>query len=210
MSGGELLAGIITNGATLSGFGTIDGGGVVNGGSVLAITNGANVGTLTVRMTSATNVNGATVGTIGTNAVLNLLTPGGSTLVNSGTVTISGGTILLNNSTGIISNFNTIAGVGNVASLSVVNAGGASFVAQNPISGLSNLIASLNGNAVTNFGLLGANSNATLQLTVGGGGTTDLFNQGPDRAQRWVHYLQRRPRCCQQHRWRHYLWSGQQ
>jgi len=54
--------------------------------------------------------------------------------VNNGTITISGGTILLNNSTGTISNFNTIAGVGNVASLSVVNAGGASFVAQNPIS----------------------------------------------------------------------------
>jgi len=34
------------------------------------------------------------------------------------------------------------------------------------------------GNLVTNSGLLGANSGATLQLTVGGGGTTDLFNQG--------------------------------
>jgi len=178
MSGGLLTAGIITNAGTISGFGTISGGGVVNGGFVLAITNGANVGTLTVQMNSATNANGATVGTIGTNAVLNLLTPGGSTYVNNGTISVSGGTILLNNSTGTISNFNTIAGVGNVASLSVVNAGGASFVAQNPISGLSNLIASLNGNVVTNSGLLGANSGATLQLTVGGGGTTDLVNHG--------------------------------
>jgi hypothetical protein len=178
MSGGVLLAGIITNAGTLSGFGTIDGGGVINGGTVLALTNGANVGTLTVRMTSATNANGATVGVIGTNAVLNLLTPGGSSYVNNGTITISGGTILLNNSTGTITNFNTIAGVGNVASLSVVNAGGASFVAQNPISGLSNLIATLNGAIVTNSGLLGANSGATLQLTVDGGSTADLYNQG--------------------------------
>ena len=101
----------------------LTGGGVVNGGFVLAITNGANAGTLTVQMNSATNANGATVGTIGTNAVLNLLTPGGSTYVNNGTISISGGTILLNNSTGTISNYNTIAGVGNVAFLSVVNVG---------------------------------------------------------------------------------------
>ena len=79
----------------------------------------------------------------------------------------------------MITNFNVIAGVGNVASFPIVNAGTlASFVAQAPISGLSNLIATV---GVTNNGLLGANNfiggAATLSLTVSGGGAA-IVNQG--------------------------------
>ena len=174
MGGGTLIAGTLGNTASISGFGTIEGGGVSNasGGFLFALTNGANAGTLTVRVTSFTNLAGSTVGTIGTNAVLNLLTPGGvGVLINYGTVSISGGTIQLNGASGTITNFNTIAGVGNVAALPIVNMGGASFVAQNPVAGLDTLTASV---SATNEGLLAANSGATLSLTVSG--TADLVN----------------------------------
>ncbi len=179
MNGGTLVSSaVITNAGTVAGFGTVTGGGVNDGvgAFVYALTNGANAGTLTVQLNSFTNGNGATIGTIGTNAVLNLLLPGlGNVLINNGTISVSGGTILFSGGTGTITNFNTIAGVGDVTQLPVINQSGASFVAQNPIPGLSNLIASV---GTTNNGILGGKNGATLSLTVGGGGTTSLVNQG--------------------------------
>jgi hypothetical protein len=109
---------------------------------------------------------------------LNIL-QAGNILINQGTVSLSGGTILFDGGAGTITNFNIIAGVGNVANFPIINAGTlASFVAQAPISGLSNLIATI---GITNNGLLGANNlingAATLSLTVSGGGSA-IVNQG--------------------------------
>ncbi|HTS16529.1 MAG TPA: autotransporter-associated beta strand repeat-containing protein [Verrucomicrobiae bacterium] len=177
--GGTVTNGTITSTGFISGYGTIDGGGVVNNGKVFA--NAGSIsgnGTLTVRLASFTNNNAATIGTASSNAVLNIL-QAGNILINQGTVSLSGGTIDFNGGSGTITNYNIIAGVGNVASFPIVNAGTlASFVAQAPISGLSNLIATV---GVTNNGLLGANNlingAATLSLTVGGGGSA-IVNQG--------------------------------
>ncbi|MGD1017975.1 MAG: autotransporter-associated beta strand repeat-containing protein [Verrucomicrobiia bacterium] len=179
MLGGVVTNAAITNANFVSGYGTIDGGGVVNNGKILA--NAGSIsgnGTLTVRLASFTNNNAATIGTASSNAVLNIL-QAGNILINQGTVSLSGGTIDFNGGAGTITNFNTIAGVGNVANFAIVNAGTlASFVAQAPISGLSNLIATI---GVTNNGLLGANNlingAATLSLTVSGGGSA-IVNQG--------------------------------
>jgi hypothetical protein len=177
--GGSITNAAITNNSFISGYGTIDGGGVVNNGKLFADASSiSGVGTETVRIASFTNNTGATIGTASSNAVLNLLTTG-NTLINRGTISISGGTILFNGGAGTITNFNVIAGVGNVASFPIINAGTlASFVAQAPISGLSNLIATV---GVTNNGLLGANNfingAATLSLTVSGGGAA-IVNQG--------------------------------
>lgn len=168
LDNGTVLGGTITNTGVIVGQGTVEGGGVVNAGSVLASNLTANVGTLTVRLASFTNAANATIGTIGTQAVLNVRTPGAvNVLINNGTVNFSGGTITFNDgAAGTITNFNTIGGVGNLATFPVVNVGNASLIAQNPIPGLSNLIASV---GVTNSGFLGARGGATLELTVGSG-----------------------------------------
>jgi autotransporter-associated beta strand protein len=177
--GGSITNAAITNNLFISGFGTIDGSGVVNNGKLFADASSiSGVGTETVRIASFTNNVSATIGTASSNAVLNLLTTG-NTLINRGTISLSGGTILFNGGAGTITNFNIIAGVGNVANFPIVNAGTlASFIAQAPISGLSNLIATI---GVTNSGLLGANNfingAATLSLTVSGGGAA-IVNQG--------------------------------
>jgi autotransporter-associated beta strand protein len=179
-----LLGGVVTNAAItnanfISGYGTIDGGGVVNNGKIFANASSiSGIGTQTVRLTSFTNNNAATIGTASSNAVLNIL-EAGNVLINQGTISLSGGTILFNGGAGTITNFNIIAGVGNVANFPIINGGTlASFVAQAPISGLSNLIATI---GVTNNGLLGANNlingAATLSLTVSGGGSA-IVNQG--------------------------------
>ncbi len=179
MLGGVVTNAAITNATFISGYGTIDGGGVVNNGKIFANASSiSGIGTQTVRLTSFTNDNSATIGTASSNAVLNIL-QASSVLINQGTVSLSGGTILFNGGAGTITNFDIIAGVGNVASFPIVNAGTlASFVAQAPISGLSNLTATI---GVTNNGLLGANNQingaATLSLTVSGGGSA-IVNQG--------------------------------
>ncbi|HVM62067.1 MAG TPA: autotransporter-associated beta strand repeat-containing protein [Verrucomicrobiae bacterium] len=177
--GGTVTNGTITSTGFIGGYGTIDGGGVVNNGKVLANAGSiASTGTLTVRLSSFTNNNAATIGTASSNAVLNIV-QSGNILINQGTVSLSGGTIDFNGGSGTITNYNIIAGVGNVASFPIINAGTlASFVAQAPIPGLSNLIATV---GVTNNGLLGANNlingAATLSLTVNGGGSA-IVNQG--------------------------------
>ncbi len=157
----------------------VGGGGVVNNGKIFANASSiSGIGTQTVRLTSFTNNNAATIGTASSNAVLNIL-EAGNVLINQGTISLSGGTILFNGGVGTITNFNIIAGVGNVANFPIINGGTlASFVAQAPISGLSNLIATI---GVTNNGLLGANNlingAATLSLSVSGGGAA-IVNQG--------------------------------
>jgi hypothetical protein len=179
MLGGVVTNAAITNANFISGYGTIDGGGVVNNGKIFANASSiSGIGTQTVRLTSFTNNNAATIGTASSNAVLNIL-EAGNVLINQGTISLSGGTILFNGGAGTITNFNIIAGVGNVANFPIINGGTlASFVAQAPISGLSNLIATI---GVTNNGLLGANNlingAATLSLTVSGGGSA-IVNQG--------------------------------
>jgi hypothetical protein len=179
MLGGVVTNAAITNANFISGFGTIDGSGVVNNGKVFANASSiSGIGTQTVRFASVTNNNAATLGTASSNAVLNLL-QSDNILINRGTISLSGGTILFNAGAGTITNFNIIAGVGNVANFPIINAGTlASFVAQAPISGLSNLVATI---GVTNNGLLGANNlingAATLSLTVSGGGAA-IVNQG--------------------------------
>src|SRR5205823_1944866 len=137
-------------------------------------------GTLTVHLASYTNSSVATLGTVGTKSVLNLITPGGvNVLINLGTISLSGGSSTFDyGQPGTITNYNVIAGVGDVSTFPVINLAGASFIAQFPIQGLSNLSSSV---LITNFGLLGANNlggAATLSLTVGGGGTTNLVNAG--------------------------------
>jgi fibronectin-binding autotransporter adhesin len=179
MLGGVVTNAAITNANFISGYGTIDGGGVVNNGKIFANASSiSGIGTQTVRLTSFTNNNAATIGTASSNAVLNIL-EAGNVLINQGTISLSGGTILFNGGVGTITNFNIIAGVGNVANFPIINGGTlASFVAQAPISGLSNLIATI---GVTNNGLLGANNlingAATLSLSVSGGGAA-IVNQG--------------------------------
>jgi len=186
--------GIVSNAASflnignglIQGWGTIDSVVIqTNGGRLFAnATNLTSVGTLTVRTASTTNNATSTLGTIGTNSILNLVEPGGQTvLINLGTISLSGGTILFNGGSGTITNFNIIAGVGDVSTFPIVNAGAAaSFIAQAPISGLSNLVANV---GVTNTGLLGANNTlggaATLQLSVSGG--AGLVNNGTIAAQ---------------------------
>ena len=190
MQGGSLdLAadGIVSNAASFINTGTISGWGTINsvvittnGGEMLAIaTNLTSVGTLTASLASTTNNSSATLGVVGTNSVLNLLMPGGqNVLLNYGTVSLSGGSINFNGGTGTITNFYIVAGVGNASSFGIVNSGAnASLVAQGPISGLSNLIASV---GTINSALLGANNliggAATLTLgTTSGGG---LINNG--------------------------------
>jgi len=190
LAGGTLnLAadGIVSNAASfintglITGYGTIDSVVITtNGGKMLAVaTNLTSVGTLTARIASTTNNSSSTLGTIGTNSVLNLIAPGGqNVLINLGTVSVSGGTINFNGGTGTITNFFIVAGVGNLSSFGIVNTGAlASVVAQGPISGLSNLIARI---GVTNSALLGANNliggaaTLTLGTTTGGG----LVNNG--------------------------------
>jgi hypothetical protein len=179
MLGGVVTNAAITNANFVSGYGTIDGNGVVNNGKIFANAGSlSGNGTLTVRLTSFTNNTSATIGTASSNAVLNILQTG-NILINQGTVSLSGGTIVFNGGAGTITNFNIIAGVGNVANFPIINAGTlASFVAQAPIPGLSNLIATI---GITNNGLLGANNlingAATLSLTVSGGGAA-IVNQG--------------------------------
>jgi hypothetical protein len=190
LAGGTLnLAadGVVSNSASfintglITGYGTIDSVVITtNGGKMLAIaTNLTSVGTLTARIASTTNNSSATLGTIGTNSVLNLIAPGGQNfLINFGTISVSGGTINFNGSAATITNFFVVGGVGNLSSFGIVNTGAlASVVAQGPVSGLSNLIASV---GVTNSALLGANNliggaaTLTLGTTTGGG----LVNNG--------------------------------
>ncbi len=184
MAGGNLYAGVMTNTGQIIGFGSISNT-VVNVGSIYATNLTANTFTLTINEASSINVAGATIGTIGTNAILNLLTPNSSAyFVNAtgGVVSVSGGTIELNGTTGTITNFGVIAGVGNVSSLPLVNQAGASFIAQNPITGLNTLIATESGTGgITNNGILGANNvlntgAATLDLSFSGGGSIILNN----------------------------------
>ncbi len=190
MAGGTLnLAadGIVSNAASFINTGLITGNGTINsvvittnGGKMLAVaTNLASVGTLTARIASTTNNSSATLGTVGTNSVLNLIAPGGqNVLINFGTISVSGGTINFNGSAATITNFFIVAGVGNLSSFGIVNTGAqASVVAQGPIPGLNSLIASV---GVTNSALLGANNliggaaTLTLGTTTGGG----LVNNG--------------------------------
>jgi hypothetical protein len=169
------------NSGTISGWGTIDSVVITtNGGKVFANATNllAGVGTLTLRVASTTNNATATLGTIGTNAVLNLLMPGGqNVLINQGTISVSGGSINFDGVTGTITNFFVVAGVGNLGSFGIVNTGAqASVIAQNPIAGLHQLVATV---GVTNFALLGANNTGgaatlTLGTTTGGG----LVNAG--------------------------------
>ncbi|MCG3147986.1 MAG: hypothetical protein PCFJNLEI_01428 [Verrucomicrobiae bacterium] len=177
MQNGIISGTTLTNLGTVINFGTITST-MVNSGAVFAVTNGANAGTLTINLAGTINAAGATLGTIGTNAVLNLLTPGATPfLVNNGTISMSGGTILLNGVAGTITNNNIIAGVGNVSTLPIVTAGAGSFIAQAPLPGLNALLASV---GVTNTGLLGANNalggaaTLTLGTSTGGG----LVNDG--------------------------------
>ena len=115
MLGGVVTNAAITNANFISGYGTIDGGGVVNNGKIFANAgNISGIGTQTVRLTSFTNNNAATIGTASSNAVLNIL-QAGNILINQGTISFSGGTIVFNGGAGTITNFNIIAGVGNVA-----------------------------------------------------------------------------------------------
>ncbi|MGO9245221.1 MAG: hypothetical protein ACLQDC_10710 [Verrucomicrobiia bacterium] len=190
MQGGSLdLAadGAISNAASFINTGTISGWGTINsvvittnGGEMLAIaTNLTSVGTLTASLASTTNNSTATLGVVGTNSVLNLLMPGSqNVLLNYGTVSLSGGSINFNGGIGTITNFYIVAGVGNASSFGIVNSGAnASLVAQGPISGLSNLIASV---GTINTALLGANNliggaaTLTLGTSTGGG----LINNG--------------------------------
>lgn len=182
MQGGNLFAGVITSTNTIQGYGTIAGGGVANSGTLLAnATNLTTAGTLTVSLTSFTNNSGATLGVIGTNTVLDIQTPGNAPyLINLGTINLSGGRIT-NSVAGTgftITNLFVIAGVGDLNSLPVVNAGAnASIIAQNPTQGLSNLLAAV---STTNSAILGANAvggAATLTLTVGNG-AQGLVNNG--------------------------------
>jgi len=187
MSGGQLLAGVITNAGTISGFGTIDGGGVANGGTILASNLTANAATLTVRLSSYTNASTASIGlgVLGTNTVLNIHTPGNVPfLINLGTVNLSGGQITNSLASSFaITNFDFITGVGNLSSLSVVNTGAtASIIAQLPVQGVNTLQASIGlGGIATNSATLGANNlfgAATLSLSVGNGVSDSLYNQG--------------------------------
>ncbi len=169
---------VLTNLGYLAGYGTVSNL-VVNNSTILAIaTNLPGAGTLTVNLASYSNSSVSTIGVVGSNSVLNIVTPGGiNTLINLGTISLSGGSITFNyGQPGIITNLNVIAGIGDLSTFPVVNAGTtASIIAQNPIDGLSNLTATI---TATNSGLLGANNLATLDLTAGLGGTAALVNQG--------------------------------
>jgi hypothetical protein len=180
--------GVVSNNASfintglITGFGTINSVVITtNGGKMIANATalGTSLGTLTASIASTTNNSTSTLGVVGTNSILNLIAPNSqNVLINFGTISLSGGSINLNGGAGTITNYNVIAGVGNASSFPIVNAGTlASFVAQGPISGLSNLIANV---GVTNTGLLGANNliggaaTLTLGTSTGGG----LVNNG--------------------------------
>jgi len=94
---------------------------VQNSGTLLAnATNLTTAGTLTVQLSSFTNVSSATLGVVGTNTVLDITTPGNTPyLVNLGTINLSAGRIT-NSLVGAgftITNFFVIAGVGDLSSL---------------------------------------------------------------------------------------------
>ena len=179
--------GVVSNSASFINTGLISGYGTINsvvittnGGKMLAVaTNLTGVGTLTASIASTTNNSTATLGVVGTNSVLNILTPGGqNVLLNFGTISLSGGSINLNGGSGTITNYNIIAGVGNASSFPIVNAGTlASFVAQGPIAGLSNLIATVNA---TNTAFLSANNlvGGAATLTLGATAGVGLVNNG--------------------------------
>ncbi len=186
MNGGTLVSGSITNTGTITGWGTVTGGITNAGGSVLAdarLNANRNRGTLTVSLISFTNNNGATIGAIGTNSTL-LVAIANSALINNGTIQLSAGNIVLSNTVtgttgGSITNFNTIAGVGDVSSFPIVQSGSSSsLIAKDPTDGSNNLVATVGS---INSAVLGAVSNAngiaTLQLSLSGGANV-LSNAG--------------------------------
>lgn len=175
---GTVIGGNITNTGTIVGDGTVTGAGVVNAGTILASNLTANVATLTVQLSSFTNAANATIGVLGTSTVLNVWTPGNApVLINQGTVTLSGGTITNSQVAGAftITNFNVIAGVGNLSSLPVVNQAGSSIIAQNPVQGISNLVATVGNTNTSVLGATAVGGAATLNLSVTDGG---LVNNG--------------------------------
>ena len=180
LQNGTVLVSNLFNTGTIVGDGTITaptGFGVVNAGMVLASNLTQNAATLTVQLSSFTNAANATLGVLGTSTVLNVWTPNNnSALINLGTISLSGGSITNTLVSGFsITNFNIIAGVGNLSGMPVVNQAGSSIIAQSPVQGISNLVASV---ANTNAAILGANNvggAATLNLSVTSGG---LVNNG--------------------------------
>jgi hypothetical protein len=169
MNGGTLQSGNVTNSNVIFGHGTITAL-VFNNGSVLASN-----GTLWTQLGSFTNAN--ILGTLSTNAVLDIQVPGGlaQPLINTATITMQGGSLIFGGSTsGSISNRpgGVITGVGNVVP-TVVNNG--TIVAANPISGLSVFSVSL---SEFNDGTIGASNNATLNVVISGGAGTTFANNG--------------------------------
>ena len=169
------------NSGLITGWGTYKLMVTNEGGSILADARGLvnrQTGTLTAWLTSFTNNNGATLGAIGTNSVL-LLAINNNALINNGTIQLSAGSIVLSNTLtgttgGTITNFNAIAGVGDVSTFPIVQSGsGASLIAKTPTDGLTALIATVNP---LNTSTLAALTNAELRLTVSGGNA--ILNQG--------------------------------
>ncbi|MEI6085665.1 MAG: hypothetical protein WCS70_15380, partial [Verrucomicrobiota bacterium] len=187
MLGGNLQAGDgITNFNYITGWGTMIGNVINTNGTILADARNVvnrNAATLTVALSTFTNNNGATIGAIGSNSTLLVAIANGA-LINNGTLQLSAGNIVLSNTLtgttgGSITNFNTIAGVGDVSTFPIVQGGASSsLIAKDPTDGLSNLIASVGS---INASVLGAVSNAngiaTLQLSLSGGATV-LSNAG--------------------------------
>lgn len=136
-----------------------------------------NQGTLTVSLISFTNNVGSTIGAVGTNSTLNVILPSGGALVNYGTVQFSGGNVVIQGG-GVISNYFAIAGVGDLSTLPVVQAGAnSSLIAKTPTDGLTALIATVDPTNTSLLGAVDAGGAAELQLAVSGGGNA-LVNRG--------------------------------
>ena len=177
MNGGTLMAGAITNANWIYGNGSITGNvsvGVINlSNSFLFASNGV----LSAGLGSFTNGIGVTMGTLSTNATLDVQMPGGpgQTLFNLGTLSFAGGTLQANGTgNGIITNLNggVILGVGNVTQ-TVANQG--TILAANPVSGLNIFSVGLSDlNAAT----LGASNGAILNVVLSGGLGSSFNNSG--------------------------------
>ena len=177
LNGGTLLAGAITNANWIFGNGSITGNvasGVINlSNSFLFASNGV----LSASLGSFTNGVGVTMGTLSTNATLNVQMPGGGTqpLINLGTLSFAGGTLLANGtSSGTITNGagGVILGVGNVTQ-TVANNG--TILAADPVSGLNIFSVGLSS---MNSATIGASNGAVLNVVLGGGAGSSFNNNG--------------------------------
>ncbi|MEI8315598.1 MAG: autotransporter-associated beta strand repeat-containing protein, partial [Verrucomicrobiota bacterium] len=146
---------VVTNQGVIEGYGVISNL-VANQTTLFAnATNLTGTGTLTVRLAGAVNVTGATIGTLSTNSVLNIVTTGGvAPLLNQGTIALAGGTLTLNYDNGTtLTNLNLITGFGTVAA-ALMNAAGGTVVATNGTLGLTGTVSNGGFVVIANAGTL--------------------------------------------------------